>query len=390
MKPMHIAFFTDGIYPCVMGGMQKHSYNLIKHLAQNKIRVTVYHVVNYEQQQSLHYHNYFTTEELAFITFNSFQFPTGKSFIGHYLYYSYQYSKLLAQYFVQHKTTENLVFAKGFSAWYLLAHKKQLGITLPIVVKFHGLEMWQRAASFTEKLKQYLLRPAVAYNLRKATAVISYGGNISTIIQQRGVAINKIINIPTGIDSAWISLPRTQVNTARKIVFVGRYERRKGIEELHQAIQQLQQNEQLNCQFHFVGPIPITLQLKFSNCVYHGSITEARQLQQLLCTTDLLICPSYAEGMPNVILEGMASGNAVIATNVGAINTMVSSVNGWLMPNCNVTTICKTLQQALTIDNEKLLQQKNNSIVIAQQQFNWDTLVKHYIAAFDKLITIKI
>ncbi len=385
MQPLHIAFFTDGIYPYVMGGMQKHSYNLIKHLAQNKVRVTLYHVLNDEQQQSLNYNHYFTTEELAFITFNCFQFPTGKKFIGHYLYYSYQYSKLLTEYFIQHKTTESLVFAKGFSAWYLLAHKKRLGVILPVVVKFHGLEMWQRAASFTEKLKQYLLRPAVKYNLRKATAVVSYGGNITTIIQQRGVKLANITNIPTGIDLDWISPPRTQVNGVRKIIFVGRYERRKGIEELHQAIQQLQQNELLNCEFHFVGPIPTSLHLKFSNCIYHGSISQASQLQQLLCTTDVLICPSYAEGMPNVILEAMASGNAIIATNVGAVNAMVSTTNGWLMPNCNVATISQTLLQALITSGETLLQKQNNSILITQQQFNWATLVKQYIAKFNTL-----
>ena len=33
---------------------------------------------------------------------------------------------------------------------------------------------------------------------------------------------------------------------------------------------------------------------------------------------DVLICPSYSEGMPNVIIEAAARGLAIIATNVGA------------------------------------------------------------------------
>jgi glycosyltransferase involved in cell wall biosynthesis len=381
MKPMHVAFFTDGIYPYVMGGMQTHSYNLIKQLAQQQVQVTVYHVLT-KAQEHVDYNLYFTTEELQYITFNAFEFPTGKRFVGHYLYYSYQYSKLITQHFVAHNTTATVVFAKGFSAWYLLANKQKLGVIIPVLIKFHGLEMWQRAASFTEKLKQYLLRPAVRYNLRKATAVVSYGGNITKIIQAQGIALSNIIDIPTGIATNWLSENRIQINKVRKFVFVGRYERRKGIEELHQAIAQLQGSGLLNCEFHFVGPIPQPLRLAHNNCIYHGSITDANELKKIITTTDILICPSYAEGMPNVILEAMASGNAIIASNVGAISTMVNDTNGWLINTCNVNEIITALQKALAISDTTLLQKQNNSITITRTNFMWNILVHSYTKAF--------
>ena len=38
-----IALITDGIWPYVLGGMQKHSYYLCKYFAQNKIEVDLYH-----------------------------------------------------------------------------------------------------------------------------------------------------------------------------------------------------------------------------------------------------------------------------------------------------------------------------------------------------------
>ena len=46
---------------------------------------------------------------------------------------------------------------------------------------------------------------------------------------------------------------------------------------------------------------------------------------------DILLCPSYSEGMPNVILEAMSRGLAIIATNVGAIRLLVSEDNGVLL-----------------------------------------------------------
>jgi len=40
---LKIALITDGIWPYVMGGMQKHSYYLCKYLAQNKVNVDLIH-----------------------------------------------------------------------------------------------------------------------------------------------------------------------------------------------------------------------------------------------------------------------------------------------------------------------------------------------------------
>ena len=40
---------------------------------------------------------------------------------------------------------------------------------------------------------------------------------------------------------------------------------------------------------------------------------------------DVLALPSYSEGMPNAILEGMASGLAIIATPVGGIPALLPS-----------------------------------------------------------------
>jgi hypothetical protein len=43
---MQIALITDGIWPYVMGGMQKHSYYLCKYLAQNKVNIHLFHYNN--------------------------------------------------------------------------------------------------------------------------------------------------------------------------------------------------------------------------------------------------------------------------------------------------------------------------------------------------------
>ena len=43
---MKIVFLTDGIYPYVVGGMQRHSTNMIKHLVLSGVEVILFHAVN--------------------------------------------------------------------------------------------------------------------------------------------------------------------------------------------------------------------------------------------------------------------------------------------------------------------------------------------------------
>ena len=62
---MRIALITDGIWPYVLGGMQKHSYYLCKYLAQQNVYVDLYHFnqSNYDISKL----EFFTEEEVTSI-----------------------------------------------------------------------------------------------------------------------------------------------------------------------------------------------------------------------------------------------------------------------------------------------------------------------------------
>ena len=98
---------------------------------------------------------------------------------------------------------------------------------------------------------------------------------------------------------------------------------------------------------------------------------------------DILICPSYSEGMPNVIMEGMARGLAIIATNVGATSRMVSKENGWLISPDNLQ---KNLYDAImdAYKLNKLEKMKKNSILKAQS-LEWNTVILDLIDFLKKV-----
>jgi glycosyltransferase involved in cell wall biosynthesis len=62
----------------------------------------------------------------------------------------------------------------------------------------------------------------------------------------------------------------------------------------------------------------------------------------------LLVLPSYMEGMPNAIIEAMATGLPVVATDVGAVVDVVSDgVNGFLIPPRNIDRLTRALRELL-------------------------------------------
>lgn len=79
---------------------------------------------------------------------------------------------------------------------------------------------------------------------------------------------------------------------------------------------------------------------------------------------DLIVIPSFSEGFPNVLLEGMISGIPVIATSVGGIPEILNSNNGVLVPAGDPNHLEKDIVRLLSNpgDMESLAKRAKDSI----------------------------
>jgi glycosyltransferase involved in cell wall biosynthesis len=159
----------------------------------------------------------------------------------------------------------------------------------------------------------------------------------------------------------------------RKLIFVGRYERRKGVEELLPVIRKLKSD--YDFEFDFVGNIPGRKRKQLEGIRYHGVVSDPIRLQELLRSCDVLVCPSHSEGMPNVIMEAMACGLAVIATDVGAVSEMVSSANGFLIAPGDPVKLEKALEAFLIMAPGDLNEMKKVSLAKVKESFLWDEII---------------
>lgn len=378
---MTIALLTDGIYPFVIGGMQRHSYFLAKYFARNNVKVRLYHCLQNKNNNIEILHQVFSKEELEYLEFVEIPFDFSSRYPGYYVFESYRYSKRIYEHLIHDIHQFDFIYAKGFTAWYLLSQKKEY---FPkIGIKLHGYEMYQFAANPLEKLKHLLLRIPAKYVTQHADVVFSYGGKITEILEQQ-MKVNKdrIIEIPAGIEQNLVSEKTSDYHHPLHLVFIGRYEKRKGIENLNKALQYLIR-QGVSFIFHFIGDIPAYHKIHHPQIIYHGPLNSYHQIKNILKNADVLVCPSYSEGMPNVLIEAMANGLTTIATDVGAVRLLVNDKTGYLIRDNKVETLITVLQSVI-LEKKEVLQSKKNAALSHIHNFTWEKLIVQLIYEIKK------
>lgn len=370
---MRVLILSDGCYPFVLGGMQKHTYYLVKYLAEKGHKVTLMHCVHTgaipNNDAFIETTDFSTAADIESICL---RFPKSVRFPGHYIYQSYIYSKQLYANIEPRLSEFDLVYIQGFAGWYTLKALAKSTSKAKVVVNFHGLEMYQANTGIKSKLQALLLRPFVRKNLNRAPLIHSLGGNISQLLIKRlNIDSNKIITVPIGIEKKWIADELSVRNkTGIHLAFVGRNERRKGFPELLEAFDRVGVFK--NMVLHIVGPFEKTTS---TNLIFHGQLKEEYKIIEVLDHCDVLVCPSYAEGMPTVILEAMSRGCAIIATNVGAINELVDENNGWLIPHGSVKALTEALTQAHDTSKPELAKMSRASRNKIARGYTWDIVI---------------
>lgn len=376
-----IAILTDGIYPYVMGGMQRHSYLLTKYLAGKGIQVDLYHCGD-KPLEELKRPSAFTEKELSHINSIPMVFPKGNGFPGHYMRSSYEYSKRIFDHLKQNLAVD-FIYVKGFSGWKLMEERGKGLRTPPVALMMHGYEMFQPAHGLKSWMEQVLiLRNATRYNISHSDYMISYGGKITNIIESLGVPKFRIIEIPSGVQKDSVAGSAKAAEGVRRFVFLGRFEKRKGVELINDCLKSLQNTA--NFEFHFIGPIPDRSKVKSKTVHYHGAMHNELDIREALSGMDVLVCPSISEGMPNAILEGMSAGLAVIASDVGAISTMVNEDNGWLIQPGNSKSLRQAIESAMKLDSESLKHKKEKSLQKIKENFLWENLVERTVTELEK------
>ncbi len=108
-------------------------------------------------------------------------------------------------------------------------------------------------------------------------------------------------------------------------------------------------------------------------------------IPQLLALSDLLVLPSYTEGLPLVILEAMAAGLAVVATPVGGIpEVLIHQETGLLIPVEDVQALGNAILKLLQnphIKNEM----GNKGLEMVNKDFSVEKMCRQVFDIYEKV-----
>lgn len=172
----------------------------------------------------------------------------------------------------------------------------------------------------------------------------------------------KINVVHCGINDTFQAVQNRHSTPPEKtLVCVGRLCEQKGQLILLEALDKLIQNN-VNIHLTLVGDGPLRLELETwikahglePHVTFTGWATEAEVKDYILNAT-LFVLPSFAEGLPVVLMEALALGVPVISTYVAGIPELVQQgKNGWLVPAGCPQALADSLAQALDTSPQDL------------------------------------
>lgn len=106
----------------------------------------------------------------------------------------------------------------------------------------------------------------------------------------------------------------------------------------------------------------------------------------LLAKADMFVMPSLAEGFSLSIIEAMAAGCLVVATQVGgAAEIIENGVNGFLVPPADSTALSTAINNAFSLETEAKNTIRKNAMQTAQQ-FSAEKMAQNTLAVYQKAL----
>ncbi|MFZ5987264.1 MAG: glycosyltransferase family 4 protein [Bacillota bacterium] len=141
-------------------------------------------------------------------------------------------------------------------------------------------------------------------------------------------------------------------NVIPKILFMGRLGQRKGVYDLIEAAKKIKEKDFILTLYgdgevdrvkEIVDRYGLSKKIEVNGWVSHSEIGK------LYDDCDILVLPSYAEGLPMSVLEAIGKGLAIVSTNVGGIaEAVLDGENGFIVSPGDVERLSEKLELLIT------------------------------------------
>ena len=236
---------------------------------------------------------------------------------------------------------------------------------------------------------------------------IAVAGHIERkLVQNRGIQHQKVTRIYNGIDVAkyeWrqdsSARTRSDFSIAADCFLAGAFCRlswEKGLFHFIEAAKQIADGgDEPEAGIKYLiageGALEKDLKLRVKNLGLEGKFIFTgfvEDIRPLLGAADLLVLPSFREGFPMSILEAMAMGKPVVASNIDGVNESVAD-------NVNVLLVQTKDSAALAVAITAMFKEQNRAHemgargrAMAAENFGIDNMIKAHEEVYEELLRV--
>ena len=253
-----------------------------------------------------------------------------------------------------------------------------------VKLRIHGEHGWDvndmHGQNLTYRRLRRLLKPFIHQYVALSTEAKDY---LLNIIRVKPSKLNHICN---GVDISKFS-PKQTASAGPSFIIgcVGRLEDVKNHILLAQAFIQVreQARDKVDIQLHLVGEgrcrSKVEGLLTENNCIASSWLAGNRgDVAELMTNFDVFVLPSLAEGISNTILEAMACGLPVIATDVGGNAELVEhEKSGFVVEVSSATEMAQRIL-AYIDDPELKIRHGKQGRLLVEQKFSIEAMTKAY------------
>ena len=265
-------------------------------------------------------------------------------------------------------------FYNGLGAW--LLHR---ATSIPYVSEIHHVVGYPTAASIQEWIGRKLYPLYIRTIGRAASAFRVVNSGTRELLAQWGVEQERMYLVPSFYLNHELLTPDPSIEKTYDIVFCGRLVPNKGVEELFSAVAEVPEP---TLRVLIIGDGLLCPKLKAqssklkAHVTFAGWLPSPHDVYRAMQSAKIFVMCSKSEGGPRVLLEAMALGLPVIATNVGVVPDVIRDGENGLITTGTSEDLAEKIQHLLS--NDELCARLGQRAREVLQMFERKKLIQEY------------
>ncbi|MEM2170061.1 MAG: glycosyltransferase family 4 protein [Candidatus Bathyarchaeia archaeon] len=265
---------------------------------------------------------------------------------------------------------------------------------VPLVVRPSGSDIYGLAGIIGMKAKRYASLRLLLKIIRGYAYFIAISKDLVRKLYKLGVKEDRVCLIPNPINPSFFEVsPKAEGNT---IVFIGSLRNVKGVDVLLKSLSILK-NERGFPDVHLLiigdGPKRKELEtliklLKLNQAVEIMGYVPYERVKYYLAKATIFVLPSRSEGLSTALLQAMAAGLRVVATNVGGNAELVENgKTGILIPPEDPVKLAEAI--SMLLQNKELAKELRFNARKRVEDYKVEKIVRRYEEFFFKILKNK-